>query len=231
MSDARLRAIERSLRGGGDVTAEARLLRERARVGRLRRRDLALAAYCGDPAARLALGGAAPEPPLELDAWLLGLEGWRNDALVRALAGAAAAYLDGYEELRPDDPRPRRCVRAALAWCECRCHPCAEAALAAGDDCRAAILELQDPEVEDAARVLAGPPALLGHDAALAAFLAQVTHRGRGPQVGQLHRLLRRWAAPRAVGARRVDHRTLPEPAALRSAAARALAGHALRVA
>ena len=61
MSDKRLRDFERAYEGSATVENEAALLRERLRTGLLTADGVAMAALVGDPAARMALGNAAPE--------------------------------------------------------------------------------------------------------------------------------------------------------------------------
>lgn len=76
MTDQRLREFER--RAPDSVEAEAAYLLERVRVGDLAPQRLELAACCGHPAARTALGDAAP--PL----FVLTLPAGRVDGLVAA---------------------------------------------------------------------------------------------------------------------------------------------------
>ncbi|MGE0707023.1 MAG: hypothetical protein AB7N76_02470 [Planctomycetota bacterium] len=73
MSDESLRRLERRWQETGAVDDEAALLTERARVGALDPERLRLAAYCGHPAAVLALGDAAEVGGEPLDEFLWGL--------------------------------------------------------------------------------------------------------------------------------------------------------------
>lgn len=69
MSDRESQALER--RGAaGDVEAEAAALRARLRAGLLGQAQLALAAYCGHPAARLL---EPLSPPTHFSTWAYGL--------------------------------------------------------------------------------------------------------------------------------------------------------------
>ncbi|MDC3379462.1 hypothetical protein OAX78_04190 [Planctomycetota bacterium] len=95
MSDERLRELERRWKETQAVEDEAAYLLERVRVGDLEQEKLELAAYCGDGAAKAALGGSGPIPTL--DEWIQGVfakcsdEGERN--AVDRRVGATLARL------------------------------------------------------------------------------------------------------------------------------------------
>lgn len=67
--DGRRRAAERELQATGADDALARILVERVRSGELSSARLELAALCGHPAARAALGADMAEPPAEERRW------------------------------------------------------------------------------------------------------------------------------------------------------------------
>lgn len=93
MSDARLRELERRA-AAGDLPARAEWLLARRRAGRLGEGALELLAWAGEPAARLALGAAAPGPaPGEVGAFALELGRFGPRACVTAGTGAAEAAL------------------------------------------------------------------------------------------------------------------------------------------
>lgn len=152
--DARLRSLERAA-ASGDVEAQARQLAERVRAGTLTRERLELAAYCGDAAAREALGGAglvltgkdgAGRPVDLFEAgpsvhrvhfwpWVEGLERWRR-LHAPVMAAVAAARLAATREERgqhyadcPDSwtPRDRACP-ACVAAIDSRARRAVEAA-------------------------------------------------------------------------------------------------------
>lgn len=127
MADARVRDLERAA-GAGDVDAQARLLVERVRAGRLTQERLELAAYAGDAAALTALGngifdgkgifwsyggvGAVEWPKLGLTASPADFHGFMDGLLCRwasppylapVRAALAAARLD-FEERPPSGP-------------------------------------------------------------------------------------------------------------------------------
>src|SRR5262249_17998721 len=77
---------------------------------------LALAAYCGHPAARQALGDDAPAIPAELVAWAYGLERWGKEAAVRAAIAAAAHVLPRFEAELPERPETREHINRARSW-------------------------------------------------------------------------------------------------------------------
>ncbi len=112
MSDARLRLLERAA-AAGDTAAAAELLRGRARGGALEPRRVELAAFVGDPAARLAAPGTR-EGPRALTALVTGLAAWGDEAVVRA-AVLAARWAWG------DVPLPVSTLEVAEAWLDCPC--------------------------------------------------------------------------------------------------------------
>lgn len=87
-----MRELERAVEQGG-VEAQARLLWEGVRRGRVDLERLRLAAHVGHAAARVALGAQAPAPPADLRACVRGLEAWGQEALVRAALAAAGRVL------------------------------------------------------------------------------------------------------------------------------------------
>lgn len=123
MGDEQLRRGERRWRASGAPEDEARYLRERLRAGRIDLVRLALAAECGHPGARQALGrrlDVALEPlrGLAARAERAGDDEARARAavaLAHALLGAAAA------------PLARSLAEAALVtteeWLRCPCPP------------------------------------------------------------------------------------------------------------
>lgn len=131
MSDDRLRGVERSA-ALGDPIARARLLVERARRGRLAPERLRLAAWLGDPTARLATGEDSDEtvahvrPKGRKDDWTRALAAWGQGAVVRA---AYVVALDGMRHWRRhyrDDASLPGVLEAVAAWLRCPCAPCAE---------------------------------------------------------------------------------------------------------
>lgn len=140
MSDARLRQLERDA-ATGDLTARARLLNERLRVGDLAADRLQLAAYLGDAAAEEALGKRPLVPPtITVGRWVRGLaraaDGryptWAAEAYARAAAAAARATLPCFAGRDPAGAV--RAVEALEAWIACPCdeHARASAAAASG---------------------------------------------------------------------------------------------------
>ena len=110
MSDQRLRSAARAAAIDGSPEAQAALLQERLRAGTTTHELVSLAAYCGDPAARLLLAprdcppsyahseqvmhsfawaGARNEWPFQ--AWVCGLTKWHN--AVPGIAAVVAAEL------------------------------------------------------------------------------------------------------------------------------------------
>jgi len=115
MTDSRRRELERRFRATGTDADAARLLVERVRAGGLPGERVRLAAFCGHGPARLALGDEAPPAAPELGPWLLELEEFGKEALVRAALAAAEVALDHH-------PAGRRsaaclaCLETARAW-------------------------------------------------------------------------------------------------------------------
>lgn len=145
MADSRLRDLERRFRETGAVADEGAYLAERVRAGDLDRDRLVLAAYCEHPAAREALGSAAPQvdrvPAPTASAWALGLDIWRTSvgsdigrvtwgkqlaARINALAGQHVAGAEPDEVLRG-------ALFAALDWIDCPCEGHATEAQRASD--------------------------------------------------------------------------------------------------
>lgn len=111
--DARLRQLERRLRGG--EIAPAALLRERLRAGQLTLRQLQLAAHLGHGAAREALGAEAlPAPPDGPfgQAWVEGLAAFGATLPLRAVQAALGAALFPFAAARPGDLRPGKALEA-----------------------------------------------------------------------------------------------------------------------
>jgi hypothetical protein len=113
------------------VARDAVSLRAALEGGALDPDRLAVAAHAGDPAAREALGEAAPPPCDDLREWVLALEDWGVvPCLVAALVAVAAL-----REVRDRGEIPasrlkvsRQADEAARAYIAC---PCAEHELAA----------------------------------------------------------------------------------------------------
>lgn len=142
MTDARLRAAERTAATDASPEAQAALLRERLRAGTLDPARLELAAYCGHEGAREALGldpwGGFPRyaedpppftaqdgsryefvavqtdlaPAYALRPWVAGLARWGDEALTRAAVAAARVALPVWEQAVGPNPGLER--RAAL---------------------------------------------------------------------------------------------------------------------
>jgi hypothetical protein len=114
VTDQRLRDLERDA-AHGDLQARARLLLERVRVGDLTEERLRLAAYLGDEAARIAIGGAGSDVPDNLLDWLAGLRRWGRRPMAYAAFELLRAVLpileaeSGSRQFRP-------IVEAAEAW-------------------------------------------------------------------------------------------------------------------
>lgn len=108
MSDERQRELERQA-ASGDLDAKAKLLIERVRRDELHEDRLRLAAYLGDEAALLALGGDVPDEVHSLNDWILGLSNWGTDTLANGIV-AAVKIIDreigrgnGVEQTCPND--------------------------------------------------------------------------------------------------------------------------------
>lgn len=74
MSDTKLREAERRWKEAGSTESEAAFLLERVRVGNLACERLEVAAYCGQEAARQAVGAVGASDQLCATAWRLGFE-------------------------------------------------------------------------------------------------------------------------------------------------------------
>lgn len=132
MSDDLLRHVERSATLG-DPVAQARLLVERVRHGRLDPARLRLAAWLGDPTARLATADDSDEarpphlrPKGRKDDWTRTLAGWGQEALVRAAHVVASESMRHWRRHYRDDPTLPGVLDAVAAWLGCPCAPCAE---------------------------------------------------------------------------------------------------------
>jgi hypothetical protein len=125
VSDERVRELERRWRETGVVEDEAALLRERVRAGVLAGERVALAAYLGHEAARVASpshGGGAEPASLSLAVWLKGLERHGRETLHRA--ASVVGGLPWLREVRAGEGLPgttefSRAVFAALNHDEC----------------------------------------------------------------------------------------------------------------
>ena len=129
MTDTWLRRHERAA-AQGDLEASVHFLCDRLRRGNLTEERVRLAAYLGDPSARLLLGDRAPELPairaragLELNQrrWVTGLRAYGKEWLVRAAAAIAHTRLEAWSQWDDTDERPRRALAAAEAWVLCQC--------------------------------------------------------------------------------------------------------------
>lgn len=178
MSDGGRRELARRAQTSGDLADEVRSLAVQVREGARSRYELGLAAARGDPAARAALGGGAPEIPLEgLDAAGWGEVGAADgrpgvvvrDSLRTAVAEAQGARTAAIDELTRLLDTPSAVTVLVAPWLvDLAAHPCVPArcrllrllrSVALGDlDDRA----LPRPELalrrelEDLARELAG---------------------------------------------------------------------------
>lgn len=112
--------------------AEARKLCWNMGQGTISPRRVQLAAYLGNPAARLATGFAEParsgpatvwHARRGLSNWFEGLRTWGKETWVRAALACAELALPDYERRHPEDTGPRRTLDAATRWL---CCPCAE---------------------------------------------------------------------------------------------------------
>ena len=109
MSDRDLRARSRRWEGSGAEVDEAEVLATRVRVGELPARRLKLAAYVGHPAARRAMGGAAPREYANFRVWARGISRWGAEAL-RCGAVVLGEHALRYG-LEADDPALRAQLR------------------------------------------------------------------------------------------------------------------------
>jgi hypothetical protein len=135
MSDEALRALERAYLESRSPADEASWLTARERSGKLSRVHLELAAFCGHPAARLALGGAAPREEPDIRRWCAALERYGPEASVRAAHAAALSVVRLWDE-RPDpavaylgEACPGEQLAAVAEWIECPCEYHVEEAL------------------------------------------------------------------------------------------------------
>jgi hypothetical protein len=140
MSDDLLRDMERSA-ALGDPVAQARLLVERARRGRLEPERLRLAAWLGDATARLATGDDSDEgwpaflrPKGRKDDWTRTLASWGQEVVVRAAYVVAHDGMRHWRRHHRDDPALPGVLDAVAAWLRCPCAPCAEQVGRAVDD-------------------------------------------------------------------------------------------------
>jgi len=93
VTDARIQGLSRR-HDRDDPLAEAKLLRERLRIGALRTRDLQLAAYLRHPPARIALGAEAPTPHRNLSKLRRGLVRFGHGATIRAACAVGVLAPD-----------------------------------------------------------------------------------------------------------------------------------------
>jgi hypothetical protein len=137
MTDARLRDMERRWRESGSATGEAGYLTERTRAALLRPDMLALAAFLGHAAARLALPDDAPPEMGVVEPWnrwllewserLRRLPAWDTALYARAALAAFEAspeFNDQRREWRrqhPADPRPEEAIASLEAFALCPC--------------------------------------------------------------------------------------------------------------
>lgn len=129
--DDRLREMEREA-VLGDRVAQARLLVERVRRGRLELDRLRLAAWLGDPVARLALGeerddGGRRRGKSRRDGWTRALAAWGQEAVVRAAYVVAAESMRHWRRHYRDDRVLPGVLGAVAAWIQCPCDRCAAA--------------------------------------------------------------------------------------------------------
>lgn len=121
----------------------SRWLIELQRAGELSREGIALAAWLGHAASRLALGGDAPDPPRELESWVRGLARWGDEATVRAALQAARCVVPLWTERHPDARAPRVALRATERWLEEPTPGREEDARAMAEECHGLLLELE----------------------------------------------------------------------------------------
>jgi hypothetical protein len=139
MSDTRLRELERRWLETGSVGDETAYLHERARRSVGERERLAVVAYLGHEAARVALGVEAPVPSDRPELWnqwlsdwcygLHALPGWRREP--QAYPRAALAAFDAspwfnaqrrlWLEEHPGDLRPEQVMATLYGWTLCPC--------------------------------------------------------------------------------------------------------------
>lgn len=98
MSDSKLRAAKRKWIETGMVDDEALYLRERLRVGNLKRRGLALLAHAGHPAAQMLMDA---DDPNAFNVWVKGFGHWSTKIRI----GLADLVLRAAMERHPDLPQ------------------------------------------------------------------------------------------------------------------------------
>jgi hypothetical protein len=111
MSDYRLYRRQAQL-------GKVRLLRERLRTGTLASERLELAAYLGEPSACEVLGDATPVASSDLEGWVLGLEDYGREALIRATFAAVRFLHPLWQARYPSDRRLALALDAAEAWAD-----------------------------------------------------------------------------------------------------------------
>lgn len=130
--DSVRRDLERRARQG-DSTAQAAALVRRLRAGELDEERLRLAALVGDPAARLALGDAAPAKPHDVHALARALQAFGPGVVTRATITAVRAMNATVDPRHGWDlSRARQAIASAEAWLACPCEPHLEAARRVG---------------------------------------------------------------------------------------------------
>lgn len=119
MSDQRLRELERRWRDTGTAEDEAAYLLERMRTGRLDVRRVGAAAALGHVGAALT---GVDKSQVSSGEWydLLSLCVDQLDAReqVRLICDCVEHTLHRWEELAPDDSRPREALRLAREWAD-----------------------------------------------------------------------------------------------------------------
>jgi hypothetical protein len=139
MTDAMMREAERRWRASRTLIDEAAYLAERLRAGLLRSDNLALAAFFGHEAARVALRENAPQGVGAVEPWnhwlpewcerLRRLPAWDTALYARAALAAFEASPEFIEQRRewrrqhPADRRPEEAIASLEAFALC---PCAE---------------------------------------------------------------------------------------------------------
>lgn len=145
MSDERLRALERRWQETGSMGDGVAYLNEGLRVGVLQRGQLALAAHCGNAAARAVLSAAVPlpEPAAALGVWMDDFRRFGRGSCPRAAAAAARSVLACWRTEFPDSDELERAVAAAEACAQDPSRPRGEAAELAASWAAAAALRAQ----------------------------------------------------------------------------------------
>lgn len=119
MTDDRIRNLERRWRETGALEDEVSYILERLRSGGLTKNQLGLAAYCGHPAARLALDfEPASDEPQDVEGWVSGIQAFEPDraTCARLELGIAWACLPLFEARYPAVKGPRRSLEAFEDW-------------------------------------------------------------------------------------------------------------------